>query len=323
MNIKRWENFLLEYINFNKIKDISLEISHLVTYERMYVLRNVKNPKVYEIENDKLVETSETLFQQENLIKNYMAYFKNYDIQDSEIIKIEYKNYNWITIFICYSKNEKYAVVSYSPDLNEYDVVESIIDYLDVKNFHIIKNKLSVKKISNGFLVKLMKVFRDMSGRYYAPSILPEIKEEFDEFKDENEEEWKLYERWKYKNLGNNVRCIRYLDLPASFKLNLVDGSIKELKDLKINDLFYYPISDRSFSQWAERDTDIKTIKKDLTNILASGRFGVSCNVPTKQIILTNKLLLHNFSPHVNEREVIVEHDTTQKYDKNLICKMI
>ncbi len=331
MIIKKWDEFLLEYVDYNKVKELALEISHIITYEEMYVLRNVNAPRVFQVINDRLIESNEKIFNQNILIKNFLRYFKNCNIQNSEIIKIEYKHYNWITIFLGYNKNEKYSVLSYSPDLNDYDLIEKINNYLESKNFQIIKNKLSVKKITNSFLNQLIKVFRDMSGRYYSSDALPEIKTEFEEFKEEFKEEWSYYERWKYKSLGKSIKCVRFMDLSPSYKVTLVSGKTKQVKDLTIKDLFYYPISGREFSQWSEVDSDdsVTKIKKDLLNnngtkgILSSGNFGFTAIIPTKNIVLTNKLLLYNFSPNVYEREVVVEHDTNKSYDKNIICKII
>jgi hypothetical protein len=326
MPIKKWDEFLLEYVNYNKVKEIALEISNIITYEDMYVLRNVKFPKLFRVVNDRLIKVDEEIYNQEILIKNYLRYFKNTEIHNSEIIKIEYRNYNWIIIFLGYNKNEKYSVLSYSPDLNDYDLIEKINNYLESKNFQILKNKLSVKKITNSFLNQLIKVFRDMSGRYYSYDALPEIKEEFEEFKEANKEEWSYYERWKYKNLGKSLKCVRFMDLSPSYEVTLVSGKTKEVKDLTKKDLFYYPISGREFSQWSEIDSDdsVVKIKKDLQKgILSSGNFGFTALIPTKNIVLTNKLLLYNFSPNVYEREVVVEHDIINNHDKHIICKIV
>ena len=322
--IIKWCDFLAEYINYNMIKDISIEISELLPYQKMYVLRNISHPLVYEVVDTDLVKSNDKIYNQDTLIKNYTSYFKNIDIRYSEIIKIEYKNYNWITIFLCYSKNDKYSVISYSPDFNDKNVIKIINDYLDSKNFHTIKNKLMVKNINNDFINNLVKIFRNISGRYFTPRLFTNIKNEFNKFKDEHKEQWELFQKWKLKNLGSSVKCVRYMDIPNNFIFNLVSGETKHMKDLKINDRFYYPISGRDFSQWAEIDTNMKTIKSELMGGISSSNpnIAIVANIPTKSIVFTTKILMYNFSPNVNEREVIVEHDVKDKFDKNIICKI-
>lgn len=112
------------------------------------------------------------------------------------------------------------------------------------------------------------------------------------------------------------------MDLDDNMEIMMVDGSMKNYKDIKIDEMFYYPISNRCFSHWAEIDSDINNIKNGLNGILSTTEKGIVCNIPTKKIVLTNKLFLYNFSIHVNEREIIVEHDISDQWDKNLICKL-
>ena len=47
---------LNEYVNFEKIKDIVQDISDILEYENIYIIRNVNQPKVFKLdENNKLV----------------------------------------------------------------------------------------------------------------------------------------------------------------------------------------------------------------------------------------------------------------------------
>jgi hypothetical protein len=323
--IKDWNNFILEYVNFNKVKEISIGISENIDYEKMFVLRNVFSPEVFEVSGSRLNKIDSKIFKQDNLIKNYSNYFKFADIKYSEIIKIEFQGYNWVAIFLCYTKNEKYSVVTYSPDMNDFDIIKVLNDYLESKNFETIKKKsMNIgKNISSNFINNLIKIFRNISGRNYSSSMLSDIKEEFDIFKKDNSSEWDKYEKWKMRSLGSSVKCVRFMDLSPNFEFQMVNGGVKKLKDLTVKDLFYYPISGREFSQWAECDSNISNIKNDLKGIYYSGIFGVKSYIPTKKIIMSNKIMMYNFSPNVYEREVIVEHDVRDNVDKMIICKIV
>jgi len=317
---------LNEYVNFEKIKDIVQDISDILEYENIYIIRNVNQPKVFKLdENNKLVEINKQVYRQSDLIKNYKYYFDNYEIQRSEIIKIEYENYNWIVIFICYTKNENYSVVSFSPDLNGNDVILKINTFLESKNFQIVKKKFGSKGFTSKFLSNLIQVFRNISGRHYRASDFPIIKKNFDKFKSENQEEWDIFEKWKIKNLGGKPKCIRFFDLRPDMNMLLTNNEYKKVKDLTPEDEFYYPVSKRYFSQWSLYNIN-KTkdeILSDLRGgIESSGYFGVISNIPTNKIVFSSYILMYGFSPHVTEREVIVSHDINEEFDKKIICKM-
>jgi len=316
---------LNEYINFNKINDISISISQLLEYKKIYIIRNIDNPKIFTIDNNKLVETDNMVFKLSNLIDNYKYQFDKYDIKRSEIIKIEYENYNWIVIFLCYTKQDNYSSLSYSPDFNNDDIILKFNNFLENKNFKIIKNEYGTKKLTSSFINGLVKIFRNISGRYYTSRSFPEIKKEFDLYKNNNSEQWSIFEKWKMKNLGSKVKCIRFFDLSSNMDIMLTNGNLKKVNELNKNDNFYYPISNRYFSQWSEINNDnIENIKGNLKmGIESSTNFGVISEIPINKIIFSNSILMYNFSPHVKEKEIIIEHDINDKWDKKIICKIV
>ena len=289
------------------------------TYENMFVIPNIDTPKVYQYDNNKLNKHDGKLFKQDILIKNTKSYFSDLEYKKISIIKIEFTNYNWILISICETQSSLFACISTSPELINNENTSNIQSYLLKKNYLLTKST----DISSNFIHELVKVFRSISGRYYHSSILNSIYDKYMAFKNEYFNEWDIYTKWKKKTLGEKIKCLRFIDLPNKFKVKLTSGEYKSISDLTINDNFYYPISNRPLSQWALVDAKISDIKKDLSNINSSTNFGFIANIDTDKIILTNTLIPQNFSPHVNEREVIVEHPSNEEYDIDIICRII
>ena len=315
--------YLVEYVDYKSVKDLALNISDIIKYEKMIVIRNVESPKIFEVSNNSLIPYNGEIFRLENLIINYKNYFNKNDIVKSEIIKIDYDDRNWIVIFLCYEKNINYSVISYSPDLNNSPVIKILNNYLDSKNFQLIKKPLMTKNFSIDFLSGIVKIFRNISGRYYSYKMLPVIKNEYEKFKSEHIDQWKIFNLWKKKNLGSSVKCMRIMGLSNNFKFHMVDGGTKSFGNLKINDNFYYPISGRDFSQWAEiGNKKIKDIKTDLGSTGIGGSCCIVSYIPTDKIVFCNNILPYNFSPNVVEYEVVVEHDITKEFDSSIICKI-
>ena len=97
--------YLVEYVDYKSVKDLALNISDIIKYEKMIVIRNVESPKIFEVSNNSLIPYNGEIFRLENLIINYKNYFNKNDIVKSEIIKIDYDDRNWIVIFLFYEKN--------------------------------------------------------------------------------------------------------------------------------------------------------------------------------------------------------------------------
>jgi hypothetical protein len=203
------------------------------------------------------------------------------------------------------------------------DAILKLNTFLEEKNFEIIKNKFGVKKLNSLFINGLVKILRNLSGRYYSPSNFGSVKQEFDQYKKDNSEQWDLYEKWKLKNLGSSLKCVRFMNLSQNMDILLVTNKFKKVKDLTEEDLFYYPISKRIFSQWAQYKEDIETLKDDLGGISSSVNFGVVSDIPTKQIVFASSILMNSVSPHVKEREVLVQHDNNEEWDMKIICKIV
>lgn len=320
----RFKQFLLEKLSPTEIESIHDELIKTVpNLEQVLLLQLSPNTPELDISlldvNRLYPNPGKTsLFKADEVLKNYRYYFKDHaEFEDGEILKFEFSGYEWFMLIMGTTKDgDRLAHMAFSPDLNQYGLINKVGKILRSNNFKLFPQK-DKKELHESleFIDNLVNIFRNIAGRYYNSSMFPEVKKKYEMLKNTFPKEYQAFLKRKEEVLGNGVNAIRRVGgiSPDSVWKSL-EGKDVKLRDLNVGDKVYYSPGGRIFSQWAQKE-----VTHGLGGIISSDAFEVEAFIPTSSIVYTNVILPAGFSPHVGEGEVIVEHYNNE-VDTNLVC---